>query len=372
MTKMDINTTLSIKKETLNALIELLQKRGYQTIGPKIKDHTLACLPIDSIEDLPYGYISEQEKGYYRLLEGKHKRYFDIVPGQQSWKQYLFPPRSELIKSQRQNGKWKETPLQGEPPKYAFIGVRPCDSAAICVQDRVFIRKDFTDPIYHERRQNLLIITVNCLHPAATCFCASMNTGPKADTGFDLSLTELDDVFVVEIGSDAGQDIMKNLKCEPASATQLKEMELGFTKAVDQMQRKIDNLQNVPQLLINNLDHSLWQEVGERCLSCTNCTLVCPTCFCWDTEDLTGLMDGVSQRDRIWDSCFNPSYTAQSFGAIHTSTKARYRQWLTHKMSTWKEQFGTLGCTGCGRCIVWCPAKIDITEEINKFQEALA
>lgn len=369
MTKLDTGTEVAIKKEGLNELITLLQDQGYQTIGPKIKDDTLACMPIDSIDDLPYGYVSQQEKAYYRLIEGAHKRYFDIVPGQQSWKQYLFPPRSQLFQSQRQNGGWKDTSLQAETTKYAFIGVRPCDVAAICVQDRVFIRPDFTDPIYNERRQNLVIISVNCLHPAATCFCSSMNTGPKAKSGFDLSLTELDEVFVVEIGSEAGQDLIMNLKFEPINADQQQEVESGLAEAVKQMQRKIENIENVPGLLMNNLDHDLWQKVGDRCLSCTNCTLVCPTCFCWDVEDLTGLMADVSQRDRIWASCFNPAYSAHAGGNTRPTTKARYRQWLSHKMSTWKEQFGTFGCTGCGRCIVWCPAKIDITEEINKFQE---
>lgn len=372
MTELNIDTKIAIKKEALNKIISLLKDRGYETIGPKINNSTLACEAIDSTEDLPYGYVSEQEKSTYRLISGVHKRYFDIVPGQQSWKKYLFPPKSELFKSVRSNGHWKTELPQEDPPKYAFIGVRPCDMAAICVQDKVFIREDFVDPIYRSRRQNLLIITVNCLHPADTCFCASMNTGPKAEEGFDLCLTELDDVFLVGIGSDAGLALMKEVEWDLASAYHLQAAQQGFAEARNEMGRKIEHLDGVPKLLIENLEHNLWQEVGERCLSCTNCTLVCPTCFCWDAEDLTDLTASVSKRDRVWDSCFNPIYSSQAGGNTRPSTKARYRQWLTHKMSTWTEQFGTFGCVGCGRCIVWCPAEIDITEEINKFQEALA
>jgi len=372
MTELNTSTKIAIKKNVLNDIISLLKKRGYETVGPKIKENTLACEPIETIDDLPYGYVSEQEKGTYRLKANANKRYFDIIPGQQSWKKFLFPPRTELLKSVRSNGNWKSELPEGPPPKYAFIGVRPCDLSAIGVQDKVFIRTDYTDPIYSSRRQNLLIISVNCLHPAATCFCTSMNTGPKAEGGFDLSLTELEEVFLVEIGSDAGLSLMQEVPWELASAYHLQAAQQGFAEARNRMGRKIEHLDSVPKMLLDNLDNELWKEVGNRCLSCTNCTQVCPTCFCWDTQDLTGLTAEITQRDRTWDSCFNPAYSAQAGGNTRPSSKARYRQWLTHKMSTWTTQFGTFGCVGCGRCIVWCPAQIDITEEINKFQEALA
>lgn len=372
MPELTRNTTVAIEKEALTSLIATLQANGYQTIGPRVEENTLVNAPVDQLSDFPIGYTSQQEKSHFRLNKVGHKRYFDSTPGQASWKPFLFPPRSQLFKSIKENGDWKETLDNTPPPKLAFIGVRPCDMAAILIQDNVFIRDDFTDPIYQTRRQNLLIITVNCLRPAATCFCRSMGTGPKANDGFDLSLTELDKVFLVEIGSDAGLSLMQNIPWELASAYHLQAAKQGLAEAKRAIQRKVENLDSLPDLLLDNLDHPRWNQIGERCLSCANCTQVCPTCFCWDTVDNTNLSGDQTERVRIWDSCFNPSYSAQAGGNTRPSTKARYRQWLTHKMSTWTKQFDTLGCTGCGRCIVWCPAQIDITEEINAFQEALA
>ena len=103
--------------------------------------------------------------------------------------------------------------------------------------------------------------------------------------------------------------------------------------------------------------------MAERCLACGSCTSVCPTCFCVTTEDFTDLAAGLSRRVRRWDSCFSVDFTYIHGGNVRTSIAARYRQWLTHKLGSWHEQFGTPGCVGCGRCITWCPAGIDITEE---------
>jgi ferredoxin len=136
------------------------------------------------------------------------------------------------------------------------------------------------------------------------------------------------------------------------------------------MGRKLYDIENVPAALLENLEHPHWGEVASRCLSCGSCTMVCPTCFCWDTQDHVSITLEQTSRTRVWDVCFNPGYSAQAGGNTRPSTLARYRQWLTHKFGNWVQQFGTLGCVGCGRCITWCPASIDVTEEIKVFQEA--
>jgi ferredoxin len=369
---LSIGTAVAIKKETLDQLISSLAENGYQPIGPCIKDDVIAYEPIASGDDLPRGYTSEQEKGHYKLNQGNHARFFDVTPGPSSWKKYLFPPRSHLFKAYRKNGQWEEVLEEKDTPRYAFIGVRPCELAAIQIQDRVFIREDFSDPIYADRRANLFLVTVNCLHPSRTCFCTSMNTGPKASNGFDLSLTELEGIFLVEIGSDAGIAIMQQVEWQPASAFMRQTAEDGFQDVGEAMARQLNDIDNLPEIIMSNLNHPYWDEVGSRCLSCTSCTMVCPTCFCWDVEDHTDLTGQHTQRERVWDSCFNLAYSAQAGGNIRLSTNSRYRQWLTHKMGSWSHQFGILGCEGCGRCITWCPAKIDITEEVKFFQEVPA
>ena len=230
------------------------------------------------------------------------------------------------------------------------------------------MRSDFTDPIYQARREKLFILAVNCLNPVRTCFCASMGTGPRVKDGYDLNLTELDDAFLVNIGSELGRSVLTDLPFEPASAFLLNAAERDLKRALQKMVRTLET-DDLPDLVLNNLDHPHWREIGQRCLSCANCSQVCPTCFCWDTLDQISLDGNEVSRERIWDSCFNPGYSSQAGGNTRPTIYSRYRQWLSHKLGTWKEQFGTFGCVGCGRCITWCPAEIDLTVEIATLRK---
>jgi sulfhydrogenase subunit beta (sulfur reductase) len=367
--KLHVGSQVAIRKPVFDKLLANLAAADFQTIGPTIKDAAVVYGPVAGLKDLPQGWVSEQDGGTYRLKPSGNKRYFDMTPGAQSWKQFLFPPRTELFKLMKENGHWLEGAPLAEPPRYAFVGVRPCELAAIDVQDKVFIRKDFTDPIYKKRRENIFILAVDCLHPCGTCFCASMGTGPSAASGFDIKLIELEDVFLLEVGSQQGLDALQDLSVEAVASQWLMDATEGLAAAVLSMGRQLDDVGSVPELLRNNLEHPHWKDVAARCMSCTSCTQVCPTCFCWDVEDATSLDGSNTARTRVWDSCFNVAYSGQAGGNIRPTTLSRYRQWLTHKMSTWEEQFGVLGCVGCGRCITWCPAGIDITEEIKAIRE---
>jgi ferredoxin len=366
-TQWTIGSTAELPKPKLDDLLARLQKKGYQTIGPRVRDGAVVYAPIRTAADLPQGLTSEEAAGSYRIVPSGNDRYFDITPGAQSWKQFLFPPRTALYDIRRQT-EWKK---EGEPPptpRIAMIGVRPCEIAAIKIQDLAFLREDFTDPIYRDRRRNAFLLAVNCLHPGGTCFCDSMGTGPKASGDFDLALTELDDLFLLEVGSPAGQEILQDMALQPADAAAVKQAEEGFAAAKDRMGRRMD-IGDLPELILNNLEHPEWQSVAKRCMSCASCTLVCPTCFCWDTQDHTSLDGKQTGRARVWDSCFNPGYSYQAGGNTRPNVRSRYRQWLSHKLGTWKEQYGVLGCVGCGRCITWCPVKIDITEEIAALRQ---
>ena len=366
--KLHLGSQVAIRKPEFDRLIDNLKNAGYETIGPRVQSAAVVYAPISGLADLPKGLTGEQEAGQYRLKPSGNERYFDYTPGAQSWKQFLFPPRSDLFQLMKANGNWREELLGLATPRYAFIGVRPCELAAIEVQDRVFIRTDFTDPIYQQRRKNIFILAVDCLHPGGTCFCASMGTGPIAKAGFDLKLTELNEVFLLEVGSKAGLDALQDLSVESLAIKWQEEAATGRVQAARAMGRVLPDAESIPALLLNNLEHPEWQDVAARCLNCTNCTLVCPTCFCWDVEDATSLDGSTTKRTRVWDSCFNPAYSAQAGGNIRPDTVSRYRQWLTHKMGSWVQQFGVSGCVGCGRCITWCPAGIDITEEIKAIR----
>jgi formate hydrogenlyase subunit 6/NADH:ubiquinone oxidoreductase subunit I len=364
---LDVGASVALPKSGLDGMVANLRQMGYQTIGPRIQDNTVVYGAIEGLADLPRGYISEQEAGRYQLNYTGHGQYFDITPGPQSWKQYFFPPVLQTLEYTRDPEnprKWQSHLVENPPPLNALIGVRPCELAAIAVQDRVFLREEWNDPVYRARRQSVAIVAVNCLHPCGTCFCASMGTGPKAESGFDLCLTELEDVFLVEVGSEAGRLAMTGLKWQPASAYYLQTAHQRIEEARRQMGREIPEPESLPEFLLNNLEAETWDKVAARCLSCTNCTQVCPTCFCWDVRDNLALSGQSAKRERVWDSCFNPDYSYVFGGNTRPNTRSRYRQWLTHKLASWYHQFGVSGCVGCGRCITWCPAGIDITAEV--------
>lgn len=366
----EVGSTITIQKPAFNLILSRLKEDGYTPVGPRVKNETLVYEPIESLDDLPKGYSTEQKPGHFRLFPDKHSRYFDIIPGAHSWKQFLFPPRAELFAMRKNGNGWETTTPAAEAPKYAFIGVRACELAAIHIQDNIFMRPDFTDPIYKSRRERVVIISVNCTHPTKTCFCVSMDTGPRVKKGFDLNITELDDVFVLTVGSELARKLMTGVPFEDASGYILTNVEHKLEQAQQQMGSTLET-EDLPELILDNLDNPYWNEIGKRCLSCANCTQVCPTCFCWDATDEMSLDGQTTRRERVWDSCFNPGYSYQAGGNTRPTIHSRYRQWLSHKLGTWKQQYGTFGCVGCGRCITWCPAAIDLTQEIPALRKEI-
>lgn len=365
-----LGSRVALPKAGLQGLLDNLCRMGFQTLGPQVRDQAIVYAPLESAGDLPRGYISEQDAGHYRLAYTNHSRYFDVTPGAASWKQFLFPPVAPMGRYTRQvDGKWMPEAVPSELTAMAFVGIRPCELAAIKVQDRVFMREEWQDPLYRARRQALFILSVNCLHPCGTCFCASMGSGPKAESGFDLCLTELEDGFLVEIGSEVGRMALEGLQVQLASAFWDQAAQKGLEEAREKMGRTVPNVEQLPELLLNNLEAQRWEEVARRCMSCTNCTQVCPTCFCWEARDTSDLSGQSTTRERLWDSCFNPDYSYIAGGNLRPSTRSRYRQWLTHKFGSWQAQFGVKGCVGCGRCITWCPAGIDVTVELAAIRQ---
>jgi ferredoxin len=260
----------------------------------------------------------------------------------------------------------------GEPPAYAFLGVRACELAAIAVQDRVLRDGPYPDPAYVRARQRAFFVGVNCASPAATCFCTSMGTGPAVEAGHDLAATELltegAHELLIEVGSERGAEVLAEVRSimswRPATDDDFAAKNHIVSESAVKMTRRLEP-SVARDVLIANLEHPRWDDVAGRCLSCTNCTLVCPTCFCSAVEDINSLDGDRAERVQRWDSCFTLGHsTLHGAGSVRGDTRSRYRQWLTHKLSTWWDQFGESGCVGCGRCISWCPAGIDLTEEV--------
>jgi ferredoxin len=352
-----------IDKPELGRLIDRLWAEGYTVVGPSVAQGAIVFDELRSLDALPIGWTDEQEGGYYRLRRREDGAYFGYAVGPHSWKKYLFPPRLSLFSIESAGGSFTVHPSAEPMPRYAFLGVRSCDLHAIAIQDRTFLQGPYVEPHYQGRRQHAFVIAVNCGQAAATCFCTSMKTGPKAAGGFDLALTELPETFLVEIASDRGRSLMTGISTRPAALDDFAAAAHAVHEAEGQMQRKLETA-DLPELLYDNLEHPRWDVVAGRCLSCTNCTMVCPTCFCHAIEDVPDLEGQRSERVRVWDSCFNPEHAHTAGGNTRPEIRSRYRQWLTHKLASWIDQYGVSGCVGCGRCITWCPVGIDLTEEV--------
>ena len=355
-----------IGRESIDTLLGALRGRGFTVIGPTVRDQAIVYDELSSSADLPVGWTDEQDGGTYRLVRRKDEALFGYVVGPRSWKHFLHPPRLTLWRARRENEQIEISEEPDEAPQYAFFGVRSCDLHAIRTQDKVLMEGAQPDPHYTARREKAFIVAVNCGEAGGTCFCVSMETGPKAESGYDLALTEILDAerhcVTVEAGSERGAEVLAEVPSVPAEQGDQRAAQAAVDRAAAQMGRELET-DGIKELLYRNYEHPRWDEVSERCLTCGNCTMVCPTCFCTTVEDVTDLTGSETERTRSWDSCFTMDFSYVHGGSVRSTPRSRYRQWMTHKLATWIDQFGTSGCVGCGRCITWCPVAIDITEE---------
>ncbi|TFE70234.1 sulfite reductase subunit A [Methylacidiphilum sp. Yel] len=358
-----------ITKRELQSILDALKRKGFKTIGPTVSKDAIVYEEIDSLNDLPIGIGDEQEAGSYRLKKRTDATLFGFASSPHSWKQFLFPAQEKIFSIHQPTEKTSPPlidPSVRQDPPLAFIGVRSCDLQAIAIQNRVFLEGPYSHAGYKSKAKGLFILAVNCAYPSATCFCSSMGTGPRAKSGFDLLVTEIlngqkEPFYLIEAGSSQGEEIIAQIEKTDATEEDLKKEKDVIQNAEKQIHRRIET-QGIKELFYNNLQHPRWEEIAQRCLSCANCTFVCPTCFCSTLIDIPKKAQEI-ERWMVWDSCFTLNFTHTPAGSVRKSVLSRYRQWMTHKLASWIDQFGISGCVGCGRCITWCPVGIDITEE---------
>ena len=360
----------TITPENLNGIIQQLTKAGYTVYGPVVKDGVIIYDTIESISQLPVGFHDAQAPGYYRLEKRDDNAFFGHVVGPQSWKKILYPSRVKLYTITEAG----DVQLFGEEKKLiAFIGVRSCELHAIGVLDKVLLGGKYKDPVYMNNRRNVFIIAVNCTEPGANCFCSSTGTGPEAMNGYDICLTEVvsqeRQYFIAQPGTEKGLRLLRDCEAREARQEEVEKAQELMNIAHSKFRKNI-MIEGLRDRVLQGFDNSFWSDVAERCLACGNCTLVCPTCFCTTVEDINSIDLSKAERWRRWDSCFTADFSYIHGGVIRSSVGSRYRQWFMHKLVTWVDQFGLLGCVGCGRCITWCPVGIDITEEAAKLGEA--
>lgn len=363
-----------LRPAEVDHLVAVLHERGYEVRGPVQRDGTILLDTVTGTGDLAVGWRLEQHPGVSRVVPADEPtEIFAAVIGPTSPRSAVLPARTRILTSDRDDGGvWTTTPEPTEATRVAYLGLRACDLAALAIQDRVFTSGPVPDASYLARRTALFLVAVECAHGERTCFCASAGTGPDVTGGADLVLTELDPGtpdhrFLAHAPTQTGQEVLDDLVTEPADDGDIAAAR-AQTDAVAHAQTKTLRA-DAHDVLRDNLDSPHWEDVASRCLTCANCTLVCPTCFCTTVEDTVDLTGDHAERWRRWDSCFTLAYSHTAFGDTRTSAAARYRQWLTHKLSTWVEQFGTSGCVGCGRCIAWCPVGIDLTVEVDALAD---
>ena len=272
------------------------------------------------------------------------------------FKKLLFPPKFSMF-SFNEQGIAEDL---AEPPRRVIFGLHPCDLHALMILDD-FFQSHQTDPYYLKRRERSLIIGLSCL-PDDKCFCKTTNTH-YAEGGFDLAFTYLKDKFLVWVGSSQGDDMLRacpDLFNETISHDDLNEYIKWREKRESSFQLDMD-FTGMPSIMELCWDNPIWEELGEKCLSCGACTIVCPTCPCFNVIDEINLKQTEGKRYRQWDSCMFREYSMVAGGHnFREARSARLKLRFTHKLQAFVGKFGEPACTGCGRCLTACPVDIDI------------
>src|SRR6478752_179863 len=259
--------------EGLRHLVAALIDRGYRVVGPVLRDNAIVLAELASADELPYGWGVDTAPGHYRLRKRDDRACFGHSAGPQSWKQFLHPSR-QRVWSGSADGTADSEPE--EPPAYAFLGVRGCDLAAIAALDRVLGGGAHPDASFLNRHRRLFVVAVNCTEPGGLCFCASMGTGPAVGPGYDLALTECIDGedchYLVDVGSDAGADVLAALPHRDADDADIDSARADVAEAAYHMGRQMP-AGDLRELLIESRESPQWEEVASRCLTCGNCTM---------------------------------------------------------------------------------------------------
>ncbi len=370
----------------LQRLLDIVIEGGYDVFGPVVRDGAIVVRPLQSIDDLPLGATTTATPGHVELQERDDRARFGWALPAQSWKPLVHPPRVRTMTMQQSADEHTvSVEVAGRRSRrQAFFGMRPCELAALERLDTVLIDRPPTpDPTYVGLRSDAFLVVVNCGWPADTCFCTSMDTGPHVDgrsVAHDLEITELvdpanaaaDPQYVLRSISARGRAVVDQLADDgfgsPPTNGDDAAVDSCRAAATDHIGRRLDAAA-MRERYESAHDAEAWAEIAETCLACGNCTAVCPTCFCTTIDDIGDLTGRQVDRWRSWESCFSLEFSRLGSHSVRSSLASRYRQWMTHKLGSWHDQFGESGCVGCGRCTAWCPVGIDFVNEATRVSE---
>lgn len=316
----------------------------YKLIGELLKD-----FEIIGPKELPNQGI------FYQSLTNAKDLYLGEGFAAEPIKKFFLAPSEWLFREKGDN----EVTLESIPlpkNKRIIIAARPCEIKGLSLLDKVFTG-DYQDPYYINNRERTVIIGLACKRPDKSCFCTSLGITPTSTEGMDVLLVEFEEnLFMAELITDRGQELFSSIGKEVA-----REMSELFEKTKEEINNRVERKVKIPDNLEEIFESNYWDEVSKPCLSCGICTYLCPTCHCFD------LVDEERKRLRCYDGCSFPDFTLQASGEDPRPTKKeRYRQRVLHKFDYFKKNFGENLCIGCGRCIRYCPVKIDIAEVVDK------
>jgi sulfhydrogenase subunit beta (sulfur reductase) len=276
------------------------------------------------------------------------------------------PPMEEMFRFKKGEEGYQIEPPAKNGRKQLLFGVRPCDARAMAIVDMTF-EDAYKDPYYLEKRKNAVLVGLGCTNPCQSCFCTSMGTSPTDATNVDIMLIDIGDAYLIEEVTAKGKELTKGLK----EATKSDEAEAGKSKetAYNKVVRQLDTKGIKDKLLASFDDEDFWTKTAAKCISCGICTLLCPTCYCFDINDEA--VKGEGTRFRSWDSCGFSLYTKMPMENPRQEKWRRVRQKVCHKYEFYPMAFDVIACTGCGRCIRLCPVNWDITQVIESVPEGV-
>ncbi len=265
----------------------------------------------------------------------------------------LFLPQSEVLLRYKSRVNRLEEDITTPKPRI-IMGIRPCDATALTLLDTVFDQEDYRDPYWSAKRDATLLIGMGCVEPPQTCFCTTVGYGPFSHAGLDAMITEVVDSYMVEVFSDRVNELFSDLPiASQAQENLVNDIQLRAKKSMS----PAFETTNLKGTLDQIFESDYWEKIAESCLGCGICTFLCPTCFCFD------IVDEVQRNERVrnWDTCMFRIYSQEASGHNPRPTRSeRTRQRLMHKFSYWLDHIGKIGCTGCGRCVRYCPVGLDI------------
>ncbi len=336
----------------------LIKKDALAGIARKMTGDFAVWAPVKKEDNVLFTPLGPGDEPFFAYLNSKNAPKNVFFPHTETMMKYTRTPQGMVFSSE-----------VNKADQSVWFGVRPCDAHSFVVLDKLFDQEKYRDQYYIAKRQNTTVITLACVEPPyATCFCTSVDGEPVSSEGADILLTDIGDDYLVEFVTEKGAKLAGYFGDTKADAeAEAKKNELA-AKAKEAIKSKIP-AHEVKPILDKNFDHPFWDTIHAKCLACGTCTYLCPTCHCFDISDEVMGSDGI--RLRSWDSCMFPLFTKETSGHNpRPSQKERWRQRTMHKFKYYIDMFNTIGCVGCGRCVMYCPVNLDIrkvVEDISKL-----